>query len=171
MDISKEVLLVGNPALYQVSEEIKKEETADLKPLIKALHKTLMKFRKKHNRGRAIAAPQLGVLKRVIYMHMNDEATILLNPTFSWKSPEIIEIWDDCMSLPELLVKVKRHKSCRLKFFDMEWKEHEWALEGDLSELLQHEYDHLDGILATMRAIDGKSFAWASQKEYIDFKR
>lgn len=55
--------------------------------------------------------------------------------------------------------KVLRHRKCRISFRDLDWKETSMDLEGDLSELLQHEYDHLDGILAVSRAIDGKSFA------------
>ena len=51
-----------------------------------------------------------------------------------------------------------RHKRCRIEYLDMNWKEQVMSLEGELSELLQHEFDHLDGILATMRAIDNKSF-------------
>jgi len=69
---------------------------------------------------------------------------------------EMMEVWDDCMSFPELLVKVKRNKRCKIHYKDLDWKNN--VLEGDLSELLQHEYDHLDGILAVQRAIDNKSF-------------
>ena len=69
-----------------------------------------------------------------------------------------MEIMDDCMSFPNLLVKVKRYAKCHIIYRDMEWNKQEMVLEGDLSELLQHEYDHLDGILATMRAIDNRSF-------------
>jgi peptide deformylase len=69
-----------------------------------------------------------------------------------------MEVMDDCMSFPNLLVKVKRYKKAVIKYKDLEWKDRQMNLEGDLSELLQHEYDHLDGILATMRAIDNKSF-------------
>jgi peptide deformylase len=53
----------------------------------------------------------------------------------------------------------------------MDWKEQEMRLEGDLSELLQHEYDHLDGILAVSRALDGHSFALRSQKKYLHTKK
>lgn len=56
------------------------------------------------------------------------------------------------------LVKVKRHKRCCIEYKDINWQECSMNLEGDLAELLQHEYDHLDGILATMKAIDNKSF-------------
>jgi peptide deformylase len=72
----------------------------------------------------------------------------------------MFELWDDCMSFPNLLVKVKRHKSLTIKYLDENWQTQEWQMTDDLSELLQHEYDHLDGILCTMRAIDEKSFKW-----------
>jgi peptide deformylase len=167
---SKNVLLLGDPRLYEICTEIKREEVATLEPIIKAMHDAMMDFRAKYKRGRAIAAPQIGVMKRLIYMH-TDKPVALINPVFTFKSSEMIELWDDCMSFPDLLVKVVRHKSCRIKFRDLNWQEQEWDLSGDLSELLQHEYDHLDGILAVMRAIDKKSFAFYSQKQYIDFAR
>ncbi len=62
------------------------------------------------------------------------------------------------MSFPNLLVKVMRYKKCTITYMTPEWKQQKMELDGDLSELLQHEYDHLDGILATMKAIDNKSF-------------
>jgi peptide deformylase len=69
-----------------------------------------------------------------------------------------MELWDDCMSFPGLLVRVKRHRRCVMDFLDENWQAQQWILEDDLSELIQHEYDHLDGILATQRAIDDRSF-------------
>jgi peptide deformylase len=98
----------------------------------------------------------LGYLKRIIYMNI-DKPVVFINPVLFNKSEEMMEIWDDCMSFPNLLVKVRRHKKCSIKYFDLDWNEKTMNLEDDLSELLQHEYDHLDGILATMRAIDNKS--------------
>ena len=76
-------------------------------------------------------------------------------------------LWDDCMCFPDLLVKVQRYRSCKIIFRDIEWKEHAMLLEGDLSELLQHECDHLDGILAVSRAMDKFSFALKSQKNFL----
>jgi peptide deformylase len=76
----------------------------------------------------------------------------------------MMEVWDDCMCFPDLLVRVLRHRRIRLTFRDLDWKGRSLDLEGDLAELLQHEYDHLDGILAVSRAIDGKSFALRSQR-------
>jgi peptide deformylase len=170
MEISKKILLLGDPRLYEISREIKQDEMRELEPVVHALHEALMDFRAQHQRGRAIAAPQLGVELRLIYMHI-DKPVVFINPEFIWKSAELIEVWDDCFSFPELLVKVHRHKACRVKYRDLDWKEHVCEFNGDLSELFQHEYDHLDGILAVMRAVDGKSFAWASQKHHVGFTR
>lgn len=170
MKVSSKIVLLGDPRLYQVCQEVKQEECQTLMPVINALHEAMMEFREKYKRGRAIAAPQIGVMKRIIYMHI-DKPVVLINPEFTHKSDEQVVLWDDCMSFPDLLVKVKRHRTCRIKFRDLEWKEHEMDLDEDLSELLQHEYDHLDGIVAVMRAVDSKSFALYSQKQYIDFAR
>jgi len=170
MNFSKEILLLGDPRLYQVALTVEKSDSTQLEPVVNAMHDAMMDFRKKYNRGRAIAAPQIGIMKRILYMHI-DKPVVFINPEFTWKSPEIIELWDDCMSFPDLLVKVRRHAKCRMKFFDLDWKEQIWDLDGDLSELLQHEYDHLDGILAVMRACDEKSLALYSQKKYINFER
>ena len=141
-------------------------EIDDTKPLSQDLHDTLMDFRKRFSAGRAIASPQIGVMKRLIYMHIN-EPVVIINPEIDWKSREMIEVWDDCMCFPDLLVKVLRHQRLRLIYRDLDWKERSMDLEGDLSELIQHEYDHLDGILAVSRAIDGKSFALRSQRKFL----
>ena len=162
----KPILLLGNPELYKISEPVKKEEVESLKPVIRDLHDTLIEFRKKYGIGRAIAAPQIEVMKRVIYMHIH-EPIVFINPVIDRKSREMIEIWDDCMSFPDLSVKVLRHKSCRITYRDLNWEEKTVQLEDDLAELLQHEYDHLDGILAVSRAIDGKSFALKRQSQFL----
>lgn len=160
----REILLLGNPKLYEVSSAVKKEETALVKETVSDLHDTLMDFRKKYGAGRAIAAPQIGVFKRLIYMHI-DKPVVFINPVLQFEGGEYMELLDDCMSFPGLLVRVKRHKRCTIRFYDMDFNENVMKLEGDLSELLQHEYDHLDGILATMRAIDDKSLCFNSQRD------
>ncbi|MCD7979014.1 peptide deformylase [Fusobacterium varium] len=155
--MKKEILLLGNEELYQISEPLKKDEIENIKSIVQNLHDTLLDFKEKYHAGRAIAAPQIGVKKRLLYMFI-DKPVIFINPVLEFPDDEMMEVLDDCMSFPNLLVKVKRYKRCRIKYLDMDWKEQEMSLEGDLAELLQHEYDHLDGILATMRAIDNKSF-------------
>ena len=162
----REIILLGNPKLYEVSSIIEKEEVASIKEVINDLHDTLMDFRKKHSAGRAIAAPQIGVFKRLIYMYI-DKPVVFINPILHFEDDEIMEVLDDCMSFPELLVKVKRYKRCTIEYKDMDFNNNKIKLEGDLSELLQHEYDHLDGILATMRAIDEKSLILKSQKDFL----
>ncbi|EHO83438.2 peptide deformylase [Fusobacterium ulcerans] len=154
--MKREILLLGNEELYQISEPVKPDEIETLKSVVQDLHDTLMDFREKYHAGRAIAAPQIGVKKRLLYMFI-DKPVVFINPVLEFPDNEMMEVLDDCMSFPNLLVKVMRHKRCRIKYLDMEWKEQVMSLEGDLSELLQHEFDHLDGILATMRAIDNKS--------------
>ena len=151
----KEILLLGNDVLYQTCEEVKREELPYVRELVADLHDTLAHFRKRSGFGRAIAAPQIGVSKRVIYMFI-DRPTVFINPQLTPIGDEMMEIMDDCLSFPNLLVKLMRHKCCVINYMDLNWHENELIVEGDLSELLQHEYDHLDGILATMRA-DSKS--------------
>lgn len=153
----KEILLLGNEKLYETSSDIKKEELGEIKEVVDDLHDTLLEFRKNYGAGRAIAAPQIGVQKRLLYM-LIDKPIVFINPTLEFIDEEQMEVMDDCMSFPHLLVKVKRYKRCKIKYQDMNWRTCEMWLEGDLSELLQHEYDHLDGILATMRAINNQSF-------------
>lgn len=155
--MKREILLLGNEELYQISEPVKPDEIETLKSVVQDLHDTLMDFREKYHAGRAIAAPQIGVKKRLLYMFI-DKPVVFINPVLEFPDNEMMEVLDDCMSFPNLLVKVMRHKRCRIKYLDMDWKEQVMSLEGDFSELLQHEFDHLDGILATMRAIDNKSF-------------
>ena len=162
----KEILLLGNPKLYEVCKPVTKNELDDVKKIVEDLHDTLMDFRKKYNAGRAIAAPQIGYMKRLIYMNI-DKPVVFINPVLDILSAEMIELWDDCMSFPDILVKVKRHKRCHISYRDLDWNNQSLQLENDFSELIQHEVDHVNGILAISRAIDGKSFALRSQKEFI----
>ena len=154
----KAILLLGDPALYQVSAPVIREELDALSELVEDLHDTLMDFRLRHQAGRAIAAPQIGVFKRVLYLCV-DRPVVFLNPTLEFPDGEHMEVWDDCMSFPNLLVRVDRYRRCVIRYRDMDWRSHRMELEGSLSELLQHEYDHLNGILATMRAKDDRSLS------------
>ena len=160
----RKVLLLGNPQLHEVSEPVFEEELEDVRNIVKDLHDTLLDFRGTYGAGRAIAAPQIGVKKRLIYMHIAGKPTVFINPVIDMKSSEMFEVWDDCLCFPDLLVRVERHKSCRISYRDEGWNKSQMQLEGSLSELLQHEFDHLDGILAVSRAIDGRSFSLKSQK-------
>ncbi|AXE16993.1 peptide deformylase [Runella rosea] len=155
-----DLLLLGDPRLYETCSPILPEEKPLVKSWVADLHNVMQEVRAKYGFGRAIAAPQLGIMKRLIYMNI-DQPVVFINPELTHLSDEMFELWDDCMSFPNLLVKVKRHKSLTIKYLDGDWQPCEWIMDdSSLSELLQHEYDHLDGVLCTMRAIDDKSFRW-----------
>jgi len=162
----REVLRLGNPRLYEASTPVDRGELPALRQVVRDLHDTMMAFREEYNAGRAIAAPQIGAMKRLVYMNIN-EPVVFINPTLSPQGGETMEVWDDCMCFPDLLVKVLRHRRCLVVYRDLEWRERAMSLEGDLSELLQHEVDHLDGVLAVSRAIDGRSFALRSQRHLL----
>ncbi len=155
----KKILLLGNDLLYKRSIPVKAEEKAMLSSLYDDLLDTLLDFRSKNGFGRAIAAVQIGVLKRVILLAI-DQPLLIINPVLSAKSRQKIELWDNCLSFPGLLVKVKRSKTVRLTFRDRNWSKQEMILNDDLAELVEHEYDHLNGILAVQRALDRYSFAF-----------
>lgn len=157
----QKILLLGDQRLYQVSAPFLEAQRDQLAALEEDLRDTMLEFRRVHRVGRAIAAPQIGVFKRVIYMNAPEmEAPILLvNPRLEFPEQDRMELWDDCMSFPGLLVRLKRYRKCVVRFLDRDWKEQTLILEGDLSELIQHEYDHLDGILAVDRAESSKDLA------------
>jgi peptide deformylase len=154
-----DMVMLGDPRLYEVCEPIEKSELHLVEGWVADLDNVMKEIRAKYNFGWAIAAPQLGIMKRLIYMNI-DKPVVFINPEITYLSDEKFELWDDCMSFPNLFVKVRRHKKITIKYLDESWNPQVWQMEGDLSELLQHEYDHLDGILSTMRAIDEKSFKW-----------
>lgn len=155
----KDILQIGHPLLYEMSNPVLESELSEVKSWVKDLANAMSEIRGKYNFGRGIAAPQLGIMKRIIYIDI-DTPTVIINPELINLSNDTFELWDDCMSFPNLLVKVKRHKNLTLRYRDENWKPQELKVSGDISELIQHEYDHLDGILCTMRAIDDKSFKW-----------
>ena len=154
-----DILLLGDHRLYEKSGVVEPEELAELLPQIELMLDTITDYRQKYGVGRAIAAPQIGLQKRIICMN-TDRRVVMINPELSELSHEKFEIWDDCMSFPNLLVRVMRHKKLTLTFYNLNFEKQVWELEDDKAELIQHEYDHLNGILATQRAIDDKSFRW-----------
>jgi peptide deformylase len=153
------MLLLGDPRLYQVCEPVLYEELPKVEAWVNGLHDVMEAIRAKYQFGRGIAAPQIGVMKRLFYLNL-DKPYVIINPELVDCSEELFELWDDCMSFPNLLVRVKRHQSLTIKYLDEKWNPQTWQVEGAISELIQHEYDHLDGILCTMRAIDNQAFKW-----------
>ncbi|MDR3672387.1 MAG: peptide deformylase [Holophaga sp.] len=148
--MSSAILPLGDPRL-----RLKAQSVPDLQdPAFRAenaeLQDVLEAFRKEHGFGRGVAAPQIGVSKRFIALNLGQGPFSLINPEITWRSPETFTLWDDCMCFPWLLVRVRRHRSISVRFLDERGASQHWEHLGQAeSELIQHEYDHLDGILAT----------------------
>lgn len=156
-EMERNILLLGDPKLYEISEAVKREELEELRPVFTDMFDCIKGIRRDYGFGRAIAAPQIGVRKRFICI-LTDKPYVIINPQLEFVGDEQMELMDDCMSFPNLLVRVRRYRHCILRYLNERWEKQEMRMDDDMSELIQHEYDHLDGILATMRAIDNKSF-------------
>ena len=155
--MERQILLLGDPKLYEISEKVTRDELEELRPIFTDMFDCIKGIRRDYGFGRAIAAPQIGVMKRIICI-LTDKPYVIINPELEFVGDEMMELMDDCMSFPKLLVRVRRYRHCILRYLDENWESKEMRMDDDMSELIQHEYDHLDGILATMRAIDNKSF-------------
>ena len=161
----REILVLGNPQLWQPAQAVDEVHSTATQSLIADLADTLADFRLRNGFGRAIAAPQIGAPRRVLFVNLRDgsEPFALVNPRIVRASAELMELWDDCFSLPNLMVRVRRHVEIEVSFLDQRGAEKLLTARHDLSELLQHEIDHLEGILATDRAIDNRSLALRSE--------
>lgn len=153
----RDILLLGNPQLWQPSAAVTDVHARETQQIIQDLSETLANFRAEKGFGRAIAAPQIGAIRRVIFMNTG-QPLALINPTITRASSEQMELWDDCFSFPELMVRVRRSVEITVSFTDEHGSARQMTVQNDLSELLQHEIDHLDGILATDRAIECRQF-------------
>jgi len=163
----RDILQLGNPLLWQELVRVEDVEAREAVSVIKDLSDTFDHFRRQHGRGRGIAAPQIGVLRRVVYVRMPDGSFDgpLVNPVVVWGDDRRLELWDDCMSFPDLMVRVKRVGGIRVEYLDTRGKRRQIEAGGELSELLQHEIKHLDGILAIQRAVGTNAFATRAEWE------
>ena len=165
-ETSAEVLQLGDPGLRRRSLEVDDLESAEFRGAERRLHLTLRAFRAEHGFGRAISAPQIGAAQRFIAANLGDGPFSIVNPEITWRSTETFTMWDDCMSFPSLLVRVRRHRSISVRFTTGEGECIVWEkLEPALSELLQHEIDHLDGVLAVDHALDRNAIVTRSAFE------
>lgn len=146
-----DVLLLGDPRLRLRSTEVQQFD----QPAFAVLAATLKAFRDAHGFGRAISAPQIGVPLRAIAVNLGEGTFFVINPVVTWRSAETFTMWDDCMSFPDLLVRLSRHESMSLEYVDETGAPKTLPeLDRPVAELLQHEIDHLDGVLAIDRALD-----------------
>ena len=151
------VLQLGNPKLREVAARVDDPAAAEVRALVEDLKDTLAHWRKETGYGRGIAAPQLGVCLRVIFLQLpGEEPWPMVNPEIIERSAEKIVVWDACLSFLSIFMQVSRHQAITVRYQDLQggWHELRATEERDLSELLQHEIDHLDGILAVDRITD-----------------
>ncbi len=161
---AREILLLGNPVLRQQCTPVKSAIPGDARATIQDLRDTLAQFRSQRGFGRGIAAPQIGSTQRIIYIDYEFTGP-LINPIIVRKSRKRFRLWDDCFSFPDILAYVQRNYSVEVAFLDEHGKRKSIKAEGALSELLQHEIDHINGILAIDRALDSKHIVLRSEYE------
>ncbi len=164
-----EILRMGDARLLRVSEPVHDFGTAELRTLVADMFDTMHAAN-----GAGLAAPQIGVpLRLVIFGYADPEMrnprypdadpvpqTILVNPELEPLSDELEEGWEGCLSVPGLRGIVERHARLRYRGFDLEGRPIERVAEGFHARVVQHECDHLDGILYPMRVRDFSRFGY-----------
>jgi peptide deformylase len=162
--VIRQALLVGNPRLREKSEIV--TDFADLKTVLEDLRDTLTDHQEKTGSGRGIAAPQLGYFKRIVRIQTQDFTSFLVNPEIVERSDELFDVWDSCFSLKgAILVNIKRHRKIRIDYQDEEGLKHSREFVNGMSELLQHELDHLDGVLCTDHLENNKGIVMREEWE------
>jgi peptide deformylase len=162
------VLQLGDPRLREIALPVKDPSAPEIAGLVKDLADTLAYWRATTGYGRGIAAPQLGVSRRVIFLQLPGEKPWpLVNPEIIERSSEKIVVWDACLSFLSIFMQVERHRDVTVRYLDLEGRQREVRANEtrNLSELLQHEIDHLDGILAVDRIIDIKTLCTREEFE------
>jgi peptide deformylase len=144
------IRMLGDPVLRTRCEPIAKPRSTAVRVIVDDLRDTLRDFQSRFGYGRAIAAPQIGAPVRIVYMEM-DKPWVLINPEIVDVGNEDFTVWDDCFSFPALLVRVSRAWRVKVRYQDVKGEVLTIEVEGDRAELLQHEIDHLDGVLAVDR--------------------
>ena len=144
------IRLLGDPILRARCEPITSPGSTAVRVIMDDMRETLRDWQSRFGSGRGIAAPQIGAPVRMVYVEM-DKPWPLINPEIVDIGNEDFEVWDDCFSFPNLLVRVSRAYRIRVRYQDPKGEWNEVELEGDRAELLQHEIDHLDGVLAVDR--------------------
>ncbi|MBN2565105.1 MAG: peptide deformylase [Candidatus Eisenbacteria bacterium] len=154
------IVELGNSYLLEHCQPVEEPSSASVSSLINDLRDTLESFRAEHGFGQGIAAPQIAVLSRVVYIDMASGhfRGAMINPEIVSESEGSIDLWDSCFSFPNLLARVRRAVSVRVQYLDENGKLEVIEATNELATLLQHEIDHLDGILAVERAISPKAF-------------
>jgi len=159
--------------LRQIALPVAEPSAEEVSDLVQDLADTLAHWRAKTGYGRGIAAPQIGVLQRVIFLQLPGEnAWPLVNPEIVERSTEKIVVWDGCLSFLSIFMQVERNREIKMRYRNLHGDTLEFRTgdERNLSELLQHEIDHLDGVLAIDRVADYKTICTREEfeKRYRD---
>jgi peptide deformylase len=144
--VVRKVKVLGDPVLREEAEEVVAYDQ-DLRSLVRDMFETMY-----HEEGIGLAAPQIGVPRRVIVLDLrredhDDEPIALVNPRLTWKSTETAKQTEGCLSIPGLEEIVERAAKVRIEARDPEGEPIEMEADDLLARALQHEVDHLDGIL------------------------
>lgn len=164
----RSVLQLGDPVLRRKCARVTDPAAGEIRDLIQDLADTLACWRAETGYGRGIAAPQIGVLQRAIFLKLpGAEPWPLVNPEIIRRSEDKIIVWDACLSFLSICMQVERHREITVRYQTLagETVEVEAGEERNLSELLQHEIDHLDGILAIDRVTDVKTIVTREEFE------
>ena len=148
-----EIVYAGDPVLRTKTQEVDVEEGLEIG---QRLGRVLKKYRKLTGMGRGLAAPQIGESKRVfVTLNENQEVDIFINPEIIRYSDSTNFFREVCISAGIISADVERSEAIRIKWIDGSGQEQEDNFSGDLARLIQHEYDHLEGILNLDRAVPG----------------
>jgi peptide deformylase len=167
------ILQLGDPVLRQKATPVADPTAPQIRGLVGDLADTLAHWRSVTGYGRGIAAPQIGVLQRVIFLKLpGAEPWPLINPEIIERSEQKIVVWDACLSFLSIFMQVERHRliTVRHQNLDGATLEIDAGDDRNLAELLQHEIDHLDGVLAIDRVVDVKTICTREEfeKRYRD---
>ena len=164
----RQVLRMGDLRLLQKAAAVEDFGTPELEQLLADMRDTMA-----HLNGAGLAAPQIGVPLRVVIFGVKENPrypkaeevpdTILINPALAPLSDEIEEDWEGCLSVPGMRGWVPRWRSLRYSGYDERGRRFERKVEGFHARVVQHECDHLDGILYPMRIRDMSKFGFIEE--------
>jgi peptide deformylase len=162
-----EILKMGDPRLLRVAKPVTEFGSAELQTLIADMFETM-----KAANGAGLAAPQIGIdLQLVIFGYQNNvrypdappvPPTVLINPLITLLDDELVEGWEGCLSVPGLRGVVERHSRIRYSGVDADGQPIEREADGFHARVVQHECDHLVGVLYPMRVKDFTRFGYTS---------
>jgi len=161
----KDVLLLGNPKLRKISSSVI-NFNKNLRGDLNDLKDTLTHLQNTKRIGRAIAAPQIGLMKKIIFFQLPEKSFFMINPKITCRSKEMFDVWDSCFSFDvAFFIEILRHKEIKVEYQDENGNTMSKDFSDDLSELVQHEVDHLNGILATDHIKDIKKIIMRNEWE------